>query len=165
MLNRPSKALMAWIVGAVGALVAVLTKPFVSHDVGYAQVVPGPKSRKVRHLMLNRPFKTVIARAAIFALVLALAIPFVSGGLTPTASAQTDSLKRVLRMTTEFLCRVNSTTMRTARTPWPTSARWTPRVQGDRLGSSRGPTPADFDITGGVLTFKKSPNFEMPGRR
>ena len=82
MLNRPSKALMAWIVGAVGALVAVLTKPFVSHDVGYAQVVPGPKSRKVRHSMLNRPFKSAFARAAIFALVLALAIPFVSGGLT-----------------------------------------------------------------------------------
>ena len=90
MLNRPSKALMAWIVGAVGALVAVLTKPFVSHDVGYAQVVPGPKSRKVRHSMLNRPFKSVIARAAIFAIALSLAIPFVSGGLTSAQEAAVD---------------------------------------------------------------------------
>ena len=88
MLNRPSKAVMALIVEAFGALVAALTKPFVSHDVGYAQVVPGQKSRKVRNLMLRRPFKSTFARVAIFALVLALAIPFVSGGLTPTASAQ-----------------------------------------------------------------------------
>ena len=88
MLNRPSKAVMALIVEAIGALVAALTKPFVSHDVGYAQVVPGQKSRKVRNLMLRRPFKSTFARVAIFALALALAIPFVSGGLTPTASAQ-----------------------------------------------------------------------------
>ena len=88
MLHRPSKAVMAKIVEAFGALVAALTQPFVSHDVGYAQVVPGQKSRKVRNHMLKSPFKSVIARAATFALVLALGIAFVSVGLTPGASAQ-----------------------------------------------------------------------------
>ena len=88
MLNRPSKAVMALIVEAFGALVAALTKPFVSHDVGYAQVVPGQKSRKVRNHMLKSPFKSVIARAATFALVLSLGIAFATVGLAPSASAQ-----------------------------------------------------------------------------
>ena len=88
MLHRPSKAVMAKIVEAFGALVAALTQPFVSHDVGYAQVVPGQKSRKVRNHMLKSPFKSVIARAATFALVLSLGIAFVSVGLNPSASAQ-----------------------------------------------------------------------------
>ena len=88
MLHRPSKAVMAKIVEAFGALLAALTQPFVSHDVGYAQVVPGQKSRKVRNHMLKSPFKSVIARMATFALVLSLGIAFVTVGLAPSASAQ-----------------------------------------------------------------------------
>ena len=38
--------------------------------------------------MLKSPFKSVIARAATFALVLALGIAFVTVGLAPSASAR-----------------------------------------------------------------------------
>ena len=88
MLHRPSKAVMAPIAEAVGTLAGALTQPFISRDVGYVQDDPGQKSRKVRNHMLKSPFKSVIARVATFALVLALGIAFVTVGLAPSASAQ-----------------------------------------------------------------------------
>ncbi len=163
MLNRPLTAVMARIVEAVGALVAVLTKPFVSLDLGYAQVVPGPKSRKVRQFMLNRPFKSVIARTAIFALALSLAISFVSVGLTPAAFAQTADAPKCVPDdddgVTECSYEENGTdvvtTFSSASDPEGAEVEW----------AVEGPDAADFDATGGVLTFKKSPNYEMPSDR
>ena len=155
MLNRPSKAVMAWIVGAVGALVAVLTQPFVSHDVGYAQVVPGQKSRKVRHLMLNRPFKSAIARAAIFALVLALAIPFVSGGLTSAQEAEDPPCKMDGKIVTcDYDENGNGPAADfSAIDPEGSAIDW----------SVEGTDKDSFSIdSNGVLMFEMSPNYEDP---
>ena len=111
--------------------------------------------------MLNRPFKTVIARAAIFALVLALAIPFVSGGLTPTASAQTLAEACTtdddgILVSCEFDYDENGTDSVadfSAMDPEGEGIDW--EVEGTDSGK--------FDATGGVLTFKESPNYEIPG--
>ena len=53
------------------------------------------------------------------------------------------------------------TTTRTAWTLWATSAPWTLRAR-VIAWSLAGDDAEDFDITGGVLSFKKSPNFEDP---
>ena len=161
MLHRPSKAVMAKIVEAIGALVAALTQPFVSHDVGYAQVVPGQKSRKVRNHMLKSPFKSVIARAATFALVLALGIAFVTVGLAPSASAQTADeppCKVVDKETGAVECTyeengTDAVADFSALDPEGEGIDWS--VEGTDAGK--------FEIDGGVLSFKDSPNYEMPG--
>ena len=159
MLHRPSKAVMAKIVEAFGALLAALTQPFVSHDVGYAQVVPGQKSRKVRNHMLKSPFKSVIARMATFALVLSLGIAFVTVGLAPSASAQ---------MAEADPCKQDAVTMdvtcdydENGTDPVANFSAMDP--EGEMIVWSLGGADAsDFDITGGVLSFKSSPDFESP---
>ena len=153
MLNRPSKAVMALIVEAVGAL----TKPFVSHDVGYAQVVPGQKSRKVRNHMLKSPFKSVIARAATFALVLSLGIAFATVGLAPSASAQ---------QADEPACEANGSGKEVTCSydengtdPVADFTAMDPEGQGVDWGLY-GADASKFTIDGGVLAFKKSPDHE-----
>ena len=55
-------------------------------------------------------------------------------------------------------------TMRTAPTSWPTSAALDP--EGEAIEwAVEGLDAADFEISGGVLTFKKAPNYEMPSDR
>ena len=159
MLHRPSKAVMAKIVEAFGALLAALTQPFVSHDVGYAQVVPGQKSRKVRNHMLKSPFKSVIARMATFALVLSLGIAFVTVGLAPSASAQ---------MAEADPCKQDAVTMdvtcdydENGTDPVANFSAMDP--EGEMIVWSLGGADAsDFDIPDGVLSFKKSPDYEDP---
>ncbi len=159
MLHRPSKAVMAKIVEAFGALLAALTQPFVSHDVGYAQVVPGQKSRKVRNHMLKSPFKSVIARMATFALVLSLGIAFVTVGLAPSASAQmaeADPCKQdAVKMDVTCDYDENGTD------PVANFSAMDP--EGEMIVWSLGGADAsDFDIPDGVLSFKKSPDYEDP---
>ena len=161
MLHRPSKAVMAKIVEAFGALLAALTQPFVSHDVGYAQVVPGQKSRKVRNHMLKSPFKSVIARAATFALVLALGIAFVSVGMNHSASAQ-EALEEACETDDDGVLTscafeydengTDSVADFSAMDPEGEDITW------DVVGTDA----SKFDITGGVLTFKDSPDYEDP---
>ena len=159
MLNRPSKAFMARIVEAIGALVAALTKPFVSHDVGYAKVVPGQKSRKVRNHMLKSPFKSVIARTATFALVLSLAIAFATVGLAPSASAQqADGPSCEANSAgTEITCSYDEN----GTDPVADFTAMDPEGQGVDWDLD-GPDASKFTIDGGVLSFKKSPSFEPP---
>ena len=104
--------------------------------------------------MLNRPFKSAFARAAIFALVLALAIPFVSGGLTSAQEAADDP------------CDMDGTSVTCSYDENSTDAvadfsATDPEQEGIEW-AVEGLDAEFFDITGGVLTFKKSPNFEMP---
>ncbi len=159
MLHRPSKAVMAPIAEAVGTLAGTLAQPFISRDVGYVQDDPGQKSRKVRNHMLKSPFKSVIARAATFALVLSLAIAFATVGLAPSASAQQADGPS---------CEANSAgTMVTCSydenddVPVADFAAMDPEGQGvdwDLNGDDAG----KFTIDGGVLEFKDSPNYEDP---
>ncbi len=162
MLNRPSKAVMAPVAEGLGALAAPLMQPFVSRDVGYLQVESGQKSRKVRNLMLQSPFKSMLARTAIFALLLALAISFVTVGLAPSATAQqaNDDPCEANSDGTEVTCDYDEegtdpVANFSAMDPEGESITW----------SLAGPDAADFDITGGVLSFKKSPSFESPSDR
>ena len=139
---------------AIGALVAALTKPFVSHDVGYAQVAPGQKSRKVRNHMLKSPFKSLIARSATFALVLSLGIAFVSVGMT---SAQTADPPPCTMEGNTVTCSYDEN----GTDPVANFSAMDP--EGETIAWSLGGDDAsDFDITGGVLSFKNSPNFEDP---
>ena len=157
MLNRPSKAVMAPVAEGFGALAATLTQPFVSHDVGYLQGERGQKSRKVRNLMLQSPFKSMLARTAIFAAVLALAISFVTVGLAPSASAQTangDPCKQDAN-TKVVSCDYDEN----GTDPVASFSGMDPEGE-NIVWSLAGDDAADFDITGGVLSFKKSPNFE-----
>ena len=164
MLNRPSKAVLAPVAEGFGALAAALSKPFVPREVGYVQVDSGQKSRKVRNHMLRSPFKSVIARTAILALVLSIGIAFVSAGMDPSASAQ---------QTTTDPCTSDTTT-----TPVSVTCNYdengTDSVasfsgmdpEGDSIAWSLSSVDADdFSITGGVLSFKKSPNYESPTDR
>ena len=164
MLNRPSKAVLAPVAEGFGALAAALSKPFVPREVGYVQVDSGQKSRKVRNHMLRSPFKSVIARTAIFAIVLSIGIAFVSAGMDPSASAQ---------QTTTDPCKQDSST-----TPVTVTCSYdendTAAVanfsamdpEGESIAwSLSGDDAADFSITGGVLAFKKSPNYEAPSDR
>ena len=161
MLHRPSKAVMAKIVEAFGALLAALTQPFVSHDVGYAQVVPGQKSRKVRNHMLKSPFKSMIARAATFALVLALGIAFVTVGLAPSASAQQANDDPCKADTNADPVTVSCSYDENDDAPVANFSGMDP--EGEMIvWSLAGDDAADFDITGGVLSFSKSPNYESP---
>ena len=164
MLNRPSKAVLAPVAEGFGALAAALSKPFVPREVGYVQVDSGQKSRKVRNHMLRSPFKSVIARTAILAIVLSIGIAFVSAGMDPSASAQ---------QTTTDPCTSDTTT-----TPVSVTCNYDENGT-DAVASFSGMDPegdsiawslssvdaADFDITGGVLSFKKSPNYESPSDR
>ena len=156
MLHRPSKAVMAPIAEAVGTLAGTLTQPFISRDVGYVQDDPGQKSRKVRNHMLKSPFKSVIARAATFALVLSLGIAFVSVGLNPSAHAQTmDDPPCSANDDGVIECDYDENGMDSVA---DFSAM---DPEGDSIDWSLGGTDDDlFDITGGVLTFKMSPDFE-----
>ena len=157
MLNRPSKAIMAPFAEGLGALAAPLTQPFVSRDVGYLQVESGQKSRKVRNLMLQSPFKSMLARTAIFALLLALAISFVTVGLAPSATAQSAD---------DDPCEANSDGTAVTCTydenddaPVANFSGMDP--EGEMIAwSLAGDDATSFDITGGVLTFKKAPNYE-----
>ncbi len=159
MLNRPSKAVMAPVAEGFGALAATLTQPFVSHDVGYLQDERGQKSRKVRNLMLQSPFKSMVARTAIFALVLALAISFVTVGLAPSASAQ---------QANEDPCEQNASTKAVTcdydeNDDAPVANFSALDPEGEMIvWSLTGDDAEDFDITGGVLSFSSSPNFEDP---
>ena len=151
---------MAKIVEAFGALLAALTQPFVSHDVGYAQVVPGQKSRKVRNHMLKSPFKSVIARAATIALVLSLGIAFVSVGMNHSASAQEAADDPCEMDGNTVTCSYDENSMDvvadfSAMDPEGEGIDW----------AVEGADAADFEIDGGVLTFNKAPNYEMPSDR
>ena len=161
MLHRPSKALMAPIAEGFGALAGGLTQPFVSRDVGYLQDDPGQKSPKVRNHMLRSPFKSVIARTAIFALVLSLGIAFVSVGMNPSAQAQTADDNPCMMnddgviTSCEFDYDENGTDSVadfSALDPEGESISW----------AVVGPDHTLFDITGGILTFKDSPDYEDP---
>ncbi len=157
MLNRPSKAVMAPVAEGFGALAATLTQPFISPDVGYLQDERGQKSRKVRNLMLQSPFKSMLARTAIFALVLALAISFVTVGLAPSATAQMadDDPCEQNATTTDVTCEYDEN----GTDPVANFSAMDPEGE-NILWSLAGPDRDDFDITGGVLTFKKSPSYE-----
>ena len=157
MLHRPSKAVMAPIAEAVGTLAGTLTQPFISRDVGYVQDDPGQKSRKVRNHMLKSPFKSVIARAAIFALVLSLAISFATVGLAPSASAQQadEPACEANGNGTEITCSYDEN----GEDPVADFTAMDPEGQGVDWGLY-GADASDMEITGGVLTFKKSPNHE-----
>ena len=157
MLNRPSKAVLAPVAEGFGALAAALSKPFVPRDVGYVQVESGQKSRKVRNLMLQSPFKSMVARTAIFALVLALAISFATVGLAPSASAQqgdapscvADTAAKTVTCSYDEGDTVPVATF-SAPDPEGQSVEW--ELNGDDAGK--------FTIDGGVLAFKNSPNYE-----
>ena len=159
MLHRPSKAVMAPIAEAVGTLAGTLTQPFISRDVGYVQDDPGQKSRKVRNHMLKSPFKSVIARAATFALVLSLGIAFVTVGLAPSASAQEAEADP---------CTMEEGTMNVACSYDENStdvvadfSAMDPEGEGIEW-AVEGLDAAVFEIDGGVLTFKDPPDFELP---
>ena len=104
--------------------------------------------------MLNRPFKSAFARAAIFALVLALAIPFVSGGLTSAQEADPPPCTMVEKTVTCTYDENGDGPVAdfSALDPEGESIVW--RV----LGTDK----ALFEIEGGVLTFNESPNYERP---
>ena len=108
------------------------------------------KSRKVRNHMLKSPFKSVIARAATFALVLSLGIAFVSVGLTPGASAQ---------MADDDPCKMTDKTVtcsydENGTDPVANFSALDP--EGESIAWSLGGADmAKFVITGGVLSFKK----------
>ena len=114
--------------------------------------------------MLQSPFKSVIARSAIFALVLALAISFVSLGLAPSASAQqmdepceTDTTGK------KITCSYDENGTDTvadfsAMDPEGQAIEWD-------LDNPKGSTDDDagkFTIDGGMLAFKSPPNYEDP---
>ena len=158
MLHRPSKAVMAPIAEAVGTLAGTLTQPFISRDVGYVQDDPGQKSRKVRNHMLKSPFKSVIARAATFALVLSLGIAFATVGLAPSASAQQaddppcEATDRAGKFITCFYDENDDAPVAdfTAMDPEGQGVEW----------DLNGDDASKFTIDGGVLEFKESPNYE-----
>ena len=161
MLNRPSKAVMARNSGAPGASADPLAQPYISPDVGYAQALPGQKSRKVRNLMLQSPFKSMLARTAIFALVLALAISFVTVGLAPSATAQSANDDPCEADTTANPVTVECDYDENDDAPVANFSGMDP--EGESIAwSLAGADAEDFDITGGVLTFKSSPNYEDP---
>ena len=110
--------------------------------------------------MLNRPFKSAFARAAIVALVLALAIPFVSGGLTSAQEVVEPPCKVVDKATGAVECKyaengTDDVADFSALDPEGQAIDW----------DVEGTDAADFEIDGGVLTFKKSPNYEGPSDR
>ena len=164
MLHRPSKAVMAPIAEAVGTLAGTLTQPFISRDVGYVQDDPGQKSRKVRNHMLKSPFKSMLARTAIFALVLALAISFFTVGLAPSATAQTMNDDPCKADTNADPVTVACSYDENDDASVANFSGMDP--EGEMIvWSLAGPDAADFNITGGDLTFNKSPNYESPTDR
>ena len=93
--------------------------------------------------MLNRPFKSVIARIAIFALALSLVVPFV----LPAALAQSAG--------TSVSYPENGVE--------PVAVFVASDQDGDPIEWSLNGDDADlFAIDGGVLAFKESPNYESP---
>ncbi len=108
---------------------------------GNTTVVRIPRLHKVRHLMLKRPFKSLIARIAIVALALSLVVPFV-----PAAFAQGTSIDYAENGTGPV-----ATFSATDQDGDP--IEWSLAESGDyKL----------FTISGGVLAFKKSPDYENP---
>ena len=106
--------------------------------------------------MLRTPFKSTFARAAIFALVLAIAIPFVSGGLTPTAFAQTaDAPCELDAKNKKVTCSYDEN----GTDPVADFSAMDPEGQGVEW-ALEGADAKHFTIDGGVLSFKKSPSFE-----
>ena len=160
MLHRPSKAVMAPIAEAVGTLAGALTQPFISRDVGYVQDDPGQKSRKVRNHMLKSPFKSVIARAATFALVLSLGIAFVTVGLAPSASAQ-EAEEPPCKVTDEDTGAVTCDYNEEGMDPVANFSAMDPEGE-NIVWSLNGDDASDFTITGGVLAFKNPPSYEDP---
>ena len=116
------------------------------------KLIPGQKSRKVRNLMLQSPFKSMLARTAIFALLLALAISFVTVGLAQSATAQSanDDPCEANSDGTEVTCDYDEN----GTDPVANFSAMDPEGE-SILWSLAGPDAADFDITGGVLTFKE----------
>ena len=111
-----------------------------ANSYGYRNVVPVPRLHKVRQLMLKRPFKSLIARIAIVALALSLVVPFV-----PAAFAQDTSIDYAENGT------------------GPVATFTAIDADGDAIvWSLSGADAEDFTIEGGVLAFKKSPNYESP---
>ena len=105
--------------------------------------------------MLNRPFKSVIARTAIFALALSLAISFISVGMTPAVLAQE------VECTSSAVDSVTCTYEENGTDTVTTFSASDPEgneIEFDLTGADA----TDFDITDGVLTFLSSPNFEAP---
>ena len=101
---------------------------------------PSQTPRKERHLMLKRPFKSLIARIAIIALVLSLVVPFV-----PAAFAQDTSINYPENGTD------------------PVATFYATDEEDDAIEwSLDGDDKDKFTIVGGVLAFKDSPNFEDP---
>ena len=164
MLNRPSKAVLAPVAEGFGALAAALSKPFVPREGGYVQVDSGQKSRKVRNHMLRSPFKSVIARTAIFALVLSIGIAFVSAGMDPYASAQQTTTDPCTQDATTKVVTCNYDENDTVAVA--NFSAMDP--EGETIAWSLSSTVSNtddanyFDITGGVLSFKSSPNYEDP---
>ena len=158
MLHRPSKAVMAPIAEAVGTLAGTLTQPFISRDAGYVQDDPGQKSRKVRNHMLKSPFKSMLARTAILALVLALAISFVTVGLAPSASAQ-EAEEPPCKVTDASTGAVTCSYDEEGTDPVANFSAMDPEGE-NVVWSLNGDDASYFDITGGVLSFKKPPSYE-----
>ena len=155
---------MAPIAEAVGTFAGALTQPFISRDAGYVQDDPGQKSRKVRNHMLKSPFKSVIARMAVFALVLSLGIAFVTVGLAPSASAQMAEADPCKADTNADPVTVSCSYDEKDDAPVANFSGMDP--EGEMIVWSLAcDDAADFDITGGVLSFKKSPNYESAGGR
>ena len=112
--------------------------------------------------MLQSPVKSVIARSAILALVLALAISFFTVGLAPSASAQTaeDDPCTMEEGTSNVACSFDENSDDVAAD----FSAMDPEGEGIDW-AVEGLDAADFEINGGVLTFKESPNYESPTDR
>ena len=107
---------------------------------GNTTAVRIPRLHKVRHLMLKRPFKSLIARIAIVALALSLVVPFV-----PAAFAQDTSIDYAENG-------VGPVATFSADDQDDDPVEW----------SLNGDDKDLFTITGGALAFKKSPDYEDP---
>ena len=106
--------------------------------------------------MLNRPLNAVLVRLAIVAVALAALLL-----IAPAATAQEADADPPCATNDDGVVEcgydengTDAVADFSAMDPEGEGIDWA--VEGDRR-------QADFDITGGVLTFKKSPNFEMPG--
>ncbi len=92
--------------------------------------------------MLKRPFKSVIARIAIVALALSLVFPFIPAALADSHSTSVSYAENGVGPVATF----SATDQDGDAIEWSLS----------------GQDAEDFTITGGVLAFKKSPNYEAP---
>ena len=116
---------------------------------GIGMVIPIPRLYKVRHLMLKRPFKSVIARIAIVALALSLVFPFIPAALAQSGTAMAEDYAE------------NGT--------GPVATFFASDADGEAIEWSLEES-ADHELFevnadedgNGVLSFKASPDFEAP---